>query len=236
MKTKITLLAILLCLCHFVQAQKTDSTTFYRHSLGITVNPIYIEPFTAKHPIAYGLLYRYQHEEDKAIRAGVTVAYESKHYVTTLIPHPAPQDTLITTTLFQFVIGHEWQYQLSRLFSVGYGLDMSPYMVYRRYALDNILIGENVILHEQLDRKFKTIGVNLQPFLNLRLELSPRLYLVAECKASLGYSRVKYSASGTWGDVNERIEDRGVFTGGAKTERVNSHLLPLASLQLNFRL
>ncbi|MBD1398109.1 hypothetical protein H9Q13_13115 [Pontibacter sp. JH31] len=235
MKIKYSLIFLLLFACQFASAQSQDSA-YSRHSLGITINPIYDNTFNTKHPVAYGLLYRYQYVTANSIRIGVFGAYESKHYTTTLTPHPAPQDTLIATKLFQFVIGHEWQYQTSKLFSVGYGLDLSPYVMRRHFSLDNILIGENVILNEQIDRKYKTIGVNLQPFLNFRYELSPKLYLVAECKASLGYSRERYSASGTWGDVNESLEDRGVFTGGAKTERINSLLLPLASLQLNFRL
>ncbi|MHA6246412.1 hypothetical protein ACXYMU_00630 [Pontibacter sp. CAU 1760] len=236
MRNKLLLLTLLLCFCQLAKAQTQDSS-FYRHSLGVTVNPIYdADGFTAKHPTALGLMYRYQYKENKAIRLGASGAYDQRTYLTTLNSNPVPQDTLLTTKFLELSIGHEWQYKIGSFFTFGQGIDLAPFLINRLYKIDNILIGENRLINEQIKREYKTTGLALQPFINISISLLPRLFLVAECKATVEYSKQRYSAVGTYGDVNESHKDRGTISGGAERERFTTSIKPISSLQLNFKL
>lgn len=237
MMHKYLTLLILLTLSHFGYSQTADTLSPGKHHLSIVVSPVYKgDAFSAKYPTAYGLLYRYQYKPSKAVRVGAIAAYGRRSYLTTHVDHPAPKDSLFTSKLFEISFGHEWQRQLGGLFSIGYGLDAAPYMLRRQIEVDNILIGENAMLREQYRQEYSTTGVELQPFFNLRLRLSQRLYLAAECKAFLGYSKEKYTAEGTYGDVNEQPENRGVLFGGTERKEFVMGLLPLSSIQLNFSL
>ena len=236
MKVKIALIALLLCVCQFASAQSQDSTAFYRHTVGITINPIYDNAFNTIHPVAYGLLYRYQYSTAKAIRIGVSGAYERQSYLTTHREHPAPQDSLINIKLFDLSLGHEWQSKISELITLGFGTDISLHLLRQHEEVDNILIGDNTLIRQEYRQEFNTSGIGLKPFINVQLKLSPRLFLVAECQASLAYSKTEYTASGTHGNIDVRPEDRGVLFGGDKREKFSTDLKPLSSLQLNFRL
>jgi hypothetical protein len=236
MRNKLLILTLLLCLCQLAKAQTQDSI-FHRHSLGVTVNPIYdVDGFTAKHPTALGLMYRYQYKENKAIRLAASGAYERKTYLTTHQEHPAPQDSLVSAKLFELAIGYEWRRQHNKLISLGMGIDISSYISRRHEEVDNILIGDNTSIRQEYKQNFNTIGYGVQPFLNLQLKLTPRLSLVAECKASLMYSKTEYTAAGTQGSINAHPEDRGILFGGAERERFTTSIKPISSLQLNFSL
>jgi hypothetical protein len=102
--------------------------------------------------------------------------------------------------------------------------------------VDNILIGDNTLIQQEYRQDFNTSGIGLKPFLNMQLKLSTRLFLAAECQALLGYSKTKYSASGTHGSIEARPEDRGILFGGDKRDKFSTSLMPLSSLQLNFKL
>jgi hypothetical protein len=235
MKTKLLLLAFLLCACLQASAQTPDSV-FYRHSLGVTINPIYDDVFISKHPVAYGMIYRYQYKANKALRVGVSGAYETRTYLTTLKDHPSPKDSLFTTKFIELSLGHEWQHQINSSISIGYGIDFTPFLIHQLNNIDNILIGKNIFINEKIKRKYETIGLALQPLINIKIALTPRLYFIAECKATIEYAKEKYTATGTYGDINESPQDRGTISGGAERERVASKIKPISSLQLNFRL
>jgi hypothetical protein len=236
MKKKLLLLTLLLCACQLAKAQTQDST-FYRHSLGITINPIYdADGFTAKHPTALGLMYRYQYKENKAIRLAASGAYDRRTYLTTHQEHPAPHDSLISAKFIELAIGYEWRSQHNELISLGMGIDVSSYILRKHEEVDNILIGDNTLIHQEYKQNFNTSGYGIQPFLNLQLKLTPRLFLAAECKASIMYSKTEYTAAGTQGSIDAPTEDRGILFGGDKREKLSASLKPISSLQLNFRL
>ncbi|WP_299759075.1 hypothetical protein [uncultured Pontibacter sp.] len=167
---------------------------------------------------------------------GASGAYDQRTYLTTHQEHPAPQDSLVSTKFIELAIGYEWRKQHNELISLGMGIDASSYISRKHEEVDNILIGDNTLIRQKYEQDFKTSGYGVQPFLNLQLKLTPRLFLAAECKASIMYSKTEYTAAGTQGSIDARPEDRGTLFGGDKREKFTTSIKPISSLQLNFRL
>jgi hypothetical protein len=97
------------------------------------------------------------------------------------------------------VVGMEKQNQIDKRWVWYYGGDFVPYHSFTNS--DSFSNGE-LFWEEQ----YKEFGLGLRPFLGIRFDISPRLYLSAEANLLLSYARTKSYAS----NVNDPIPSRDI--------------------------
>jgi len=100
---------------------------------------------------------------------------------------------------FALVTGMEWQKQIDKRWVWYYGGDFVPH-----YSFNNLDTFSNGELY--WEEEYKEFGLGLRPFLGIRFDISPRLYLSAEANILLSYTRTKSYAS----NVDELIPYRDI--------------------------
>lgn len=192
MKNLITPLFLLLFVSH-LKAQDAPAPTTYKNDIGFNttfaLQGIFISSRTP-----FSLMYKKYVSEKKAWRIGLDT------YVNINKTDSKTSSSSFTDYSYGYiglVTGMEKQNQIDKRWVWYYGGDLVPY-----YSFDNQDSFANGELY--WEDETKEFGVGLRPFLGIRFDISPRLYLSAEANILLSYARIKSFASG----VNDPLPSR----------------------------
>lgn len=234
MKTKTLLLAwLLLCLCRFAQAQTQNSLP--GHQLALTFDPIYKEffllensEFFPRNPISIGVLYKQPLNESSSLRFALSGLFINKYFDNVTISEKTDYEGIA----LQFKIGYGWERPLTNRFKLGYGVDVAPYYFYDETDFEKEFLDAN---HEKFREVSKsngsTLGLAIQPFVDVQFAISPSFSIGLESKASLNVGKNKYHLRGTINEVNEEAEQRGTVTAGHKKLETAFFFMPVSSIQ-----
>jgi hypothetical protein len=184
---------LLLLFVHCLQAQ--DVPVSYQNDIGFNTT-FALQGVFNSNQTPFSLMYKRYKAEKKALRLGMDT------YV-----NINKTDSKTSTSSFTdyssgyvgMVAGMELQNQIDKRWVWYYGGDFVPFFSFtNQYSFSN---GE-LFWEEQ----YKEFGLGLRPFLGIRFDISPRLYLSAEANVLLSYARTKSYAS----NVNDPIPSRDI--------------------------
>ena len=189
MKFKYPLIAFLLFVCQFASAQSQDSTTFYRHHIGINTRVIIDKIVDPASRMPLQLMYKYQLSRTGAIRIGLEGTYAKSDSTQS---YTNRRDE-ITDYLLGGSVGHEWQKPLSKIFMLYYGADAFYNQKGRNIEMWDEFSEPDPygVVEKHLKDLLTTTSYGIRPFIGLRANVGTRLYLSTETAFHL--SKVKSS-------------------------------------------
>lgn len=182
MKIKITLIALLLCVCQFASAQSQDSTTLYRHHLGINTRIVLDRIADPASRMPLQLMYKYQLSRTGAIRIGAEGMYAKSDSTQS---YTERRDE-ITDYALGGSVGYEWQKPLNKRFMLYYGADIFHHQQRKNVMVINTY--QNSDQHKEevyIDDRYTTKKYGLNSFIGLRMHMSSRFYLATETALNL---------------------------------------------------
>jgi hypothetical protein len=189
MKNLITPFILLLCVS-CLQAQDDQSPASYKNDIGFNTTFALQGVFDAGQT-PFSLMYKRYKAENKAWRFGMDT-YVNLNKTNSKSSQSNFSDN--SSGYLGLVAGMEIQKKIDKRWVWYYGGDFVPYYTFN---------DQNQFSNGELfwENEYKEFGLGFRPFLGIRFDISPRLYLLAEANIILSYSRVKnYSAN-----VNEPI-------------------------------
>lgn len=186
--SKLVSLSLALCAtASAATAQTVDSTTTYKHHLGLTASPVLDGFFKNNRSLPLGLLYKRQVKPNQAVRARVVGQYTSRDTAN----YAQLQDgTGSKEWELQAFIGYEWQRHISRRFSWYYGVEVGAGI--ERLYQRNVVAWSNANGPYQYDWRYtgKRWQGQLRPFAGLEFAITPRWSVLAEMAAPIVYQRL----------------------------------------------
>ncbi len=179
MKTKAVLFILLLCLCQLAKAQTADSTTLYRHHLGINTSVVLDRIADPASRMPLQLMYKYQLSRTGAIRIGAEGMY-AKSDSTQSFTNRRDE---ITDYALGGSVGYEWQKPLNKRFMLYYGADAFYRQEGRNIGIINNYPEPSPSQREveiYVDNKLTTKTTGLKPFVGLRANIGKQFYLSTE--------------------------------------------------------
>jgi hypothetical protein len=202
MKTYLLVFSLLLSVTLF--AQTPDAEPEFKHDIGINTF-IVLNGILESSQTPFSLMYKTYTSPNKATRLGIdlNVALSSSKREQDFNNRDQRQDYVNVS----LVIGREFQRNIAKKWIVYYGGDLVPY-----YGFNSITREEDG--RETYNNDSRTYSLNARPFLGIRVNVAPMLYLSVEASAYLGYSYSKTSETSYNAPVTES-EDRhqGVSLG-----------------------
>ena len=189
MKNLITPLLFLLFV-NYLQAQDYPAHVTYKNDIGFNTTFALQGVFNASQT-PFSLMYKRYTTERKALRLGLDT------YV-----NINKTDSKTSTSSFMegsadyvgLVVGLERQHQIDKRWVWYYGGDLVPY-----YSFNHQQQYSNGELY--WESEYKEFGLGFRPFLGIRFDISPRLYVSAEANVMLSYARDKNYSS----NVNDPV-------------------------------
>lgn len=168
-----------------LHAQDATVPETYKNDIGFNTTFALQGVFTSEQT-PFSLMYKNYKAENKAWRLGIDTYVDlnktdSKTSTSNFIDNSSGYIGLVAGMERQNKIGKGWVWY--------YGGDFVPYYSF---------IDQNQFANGELfwENERKEFGLGFRPFLGIRFDISPRLYLSAEANIILSYSRVKnYSAN-----------------------------------------
>jgi hypothetical protein len=175
MKILVTPLLLLFSV-YYLHAQ--DVPVSYKNDIGFNTTFVFQGIFQSDQT-PFSLMYKKYKAEHKAWRFGFDTYFNINK-----------TDTKTSTSTFDdyssgnfaAVAGLELQKQIDKRWVWYYGGDFVPYITFSNR--DSYLDGELF-----MEEDFNGFGLGFRPFLGIRFDLSPRLYLSAEANITLSYGR-----------------------------------------------
>ena len=173
-----------------LQAQDVPASDTYKNDIGFNTT-FALQGVFDSGQTPFSLMYKKYKAENKAWRLGLDTYLNLNK-----------TDSKTSTSNFSdnssgyigIVAGMERQNKIDKRWVWYYGGDVVPYYMFN---------DQNQYNNGELfwENEFKEFGLGFRPFLGIRFDISPRLYLSAEANILLSYARVKnYS-----GNVNDAI-------------------------------
>ncbi|GHA66740.1 hypothetical protein [Pontibacter akesuensis] len=234
MRNKLLLLTLLLCLCQLAQAQTTDSTTAYRHHIGLNTRVVLdrvVEPASLT-PLQ--LIYKYQLSPRSALRATVEGFYATSDSSQS---YSVRRDEVTNQTLGGS-LGYERQKLLNKVFVLYYGADIFYRREEKSIEMFNRFVDPSqgqIEVEVHVEDRYVTNAFGLRPFVGLRINVSKQFYLSTETAFSLRRERSTqdyiaafrtYSKDGAIGNPQTTTD----YT----THRTNIAYVPINGITLNW--
>jgi hypothetical protein len=176
MKTYLLVFTLLLCVSRTASAQDEPD---FKHDIGINTF-IVLNGILETSQTPFSLMYKTYNAQNRATRLGVDLSinlYNSKREQTMNAKTDQRQDY----ATISFVVGREFQRGIAKKWILYYGGDLVP-----QYSFSSMTREEND--QEVNTRESRTYTLNARPFLGIRFNVAPMLYLSVEASAYLGYS------------------------------------------------
>lgn len=176
MKTTILFSAIILCCTIRLFAQEEVPQTF-RRDIGFNTTFI-LQGILQSGQTPFSLMFKKYTAENRAIRIGADVFFNLDNtdaYVGSTYYFNTSAASLYLT------IGKEFQKPIDKRWTWYYGGDVVPF-----FAMNNQDYYQGGNLSSETESN--SAGVSLRPFLGIRFNLNPRLYLSAEANLGLQYA------------------------------------------------
>lgn len=177
MKYLITPFLLLFSVC-YLHAQ--DAPVSYQNDIGFNTTFVFQGIFQSDQT-PFSLLYKRYRAEHKAWRFGVDT-YLNLNKTDSKTSTSSFDD--FSSANISMVAGMELQKQIDKRWIWYYGGDFVPYYTFSNR--DSYLNGELF-----MEEEYRSFGLGFRPFLGIRFDLSPRLYLSAEANITLSYGRRK---------------------------------------------
>lgn len=169
-----------------------DTTTIYKHQLGLTASPVLDGFFRNNRNLPLGLLYKRQVKPNQAIRVRLLSQYsrrDTANYpgtITTFFPgyREGTNNYKVSAGIF---LGYEWQKKLNRNFVIGYGLETGiTYSIYKNtiildFRLDSLQSRNHGVYST------KTTTLQLRPFSNLQYRVTNKVQIFLESAFMMQY-------------------------------------------------
>jgi hypothetical protein len=164
----------------FLLAQDAETPPSFQRDIGFNTTFI-IQGVLQSNQTPFSLMYKEYTAENKAIRLGMDVYFNINK-----------TDSKTSTSSFSdassgymaLVIGKEFQRQIEKKWTWYFGGDVVPF-----FNFNNQDVFSNGELY--LESDYQSYGVGVRPFLGIRFNINPRLYLSAEANVALNYGRTK---------------------------------------------
>ena len=176
MRTKLTLLVLLLCFCQLAEAQITD-TASYKHHIGIIASPSLDKLFRYNKDLPVGLIYKRQIKANAAFRTTLIGSTYSSAFSNS--ESNFNSDTEHSSYSVQLTGGYEWQAPLSDRWKLYYGAEAGPY--YGK-SVSSDTSNRNDYIYSETKRKTtnEQYGGILRPFAGLTFQINRKLYVATE--------------------------------------------------------
>ena len=206
---------LLLLFVSYLQAQDAPVPASYKNDIGFNTT-FALQGVVDAGQTPFSLMYKKYRTQDIAWRLGIDTYVsisntDSKTSTSSFVENSAGY---VGT-----VIGMERQNKIDKRWVWYYGGDVVPYFSFN--VQDNFINGE--LTYES---EYKEFGLGLRPFLGIRFDISPRLYLSAEANILLSYARVK--------NYGANINDPVPFND-TEGSRLNFSANPASGLFLYYR-
>lgn len=192
---KLLLLSLLGMLCislAFAQEEKPIEESF-RQDIGF--NTIFIlQGIFQSGNAPFSLMYKKYTSENHAIRFGADVFFNLDDNDANSSPSYYSNSSAASVA---FVIGKEFQKPIEKRWTWYYGGDLVPF-----FSFNNQDYFQNGSLYSESE--YSSIGLNVRPFLGIRFNINPQLYLSAEANIALRYARTRNYQIYTNNDQPER--------------------------------
>ena len=213
-------------------AQSSDSVSYKNH-LGVIAKKVNDEYFKEKNPLIFGFLFKRQITPSYALRFGSLTAFNKKtHNYANWAPFF--RDSIFTTTRVDIIIGFEKQNSINKRLSFAYGVDVEPYLSKQNQNKTSRFPSGNIIVFEETNTELKTKGILLQPFLDIRYQLSSKAYIAIDTRPTIDLAKKTFEISGTRGE--EGSSNPGQITGSSERQSISMIYTPISSIQLVFKL
>jgi hypothetical protein len=180
MNIKILLLTLLNTLIISAFAQDNKSVDDYKRDVGFNTAFILQGVFNSN-STPFSLMYKKYTTRKQVWRFGtnLNVSINRDNYINSTSFNPNNSFVYVSVSL-----GKEFQKRITTKWVWYYGGDLIPSFANNEstsYQNDNLFYQSN----------YKSYGISARPFLGIRFDINPRLYLSAEANLSLGYSKSK---------------------------------------------
>jgi hypothetical protein len=175
MKTRIITLAILILSCIYSFAQES-SLPSYSQDIGFNTAFIFEGIFNSE-TTPFTLMYKKYVSENKANRFGIDLSMSMNNAES----QGSSSYSETSYASLRLNIGREIQKAITEKWIWFYGGDLVPF--YSFYDNDNY---QNEVLYS--NDESSSLGLTLRPFLAIRYNITPRLYLSAEASLNLSYT------------------------------------------------
>src|SRR5688500_1460394 len=175
MKTRIITLAILMLSGIYTFAQESPLPSYSR-DLGFNTAFIFEGIFNSE-TTPFTLMYKKYVSENKANRFGIDLSMSMNNADS----HGSSSYSETSYLSLRLNIGREIQKAITEKWIWFYGGDLVPFYSY--YDNDNY---QNELLYS--NDESSSLGLTLRPFLAIRYNITPRLYLSAEASLNLSYT------------------------------------------------
>jgi hypothetical protein len=219
MKSKILFSGLILFLSVFTshaQDSVTPSTVtepMYKQDLGFNTNFIFDGIFRSEQT-PFTVMYKKYSSQNQALRLGVQLNFSSERNDA----EPTNVNPNYSSIDLQFAIGKEFQRSLPKNWTWYYGGDLVPIIQTATAKYKDPALLEKLITCYY--------GLGARPFLGIRYNISPRLYVSAEASIFLVYGKRK-----------EKEKYRGEFTPNIERDRktLNLSMKPASGIFVYYR-
>ncbi|WP_276498709.1 hypothetical protein [Pontibacter litorisediminis] len=208
MKTKIILLALLLCLAQFVNAQTTD-TPSYKHHFGIVASPTLQKVFTSNTSLPVGLVYKRQGSGNGMFRS-TFIGSQNSYSQSTAVSY-STSDIERTAKGFnvQLTGGYEWHVPLNNKWLLYYGAEAGPNYGWSNSESLDAYNNSNEHGTISYSQQYRTFGAIIRPFSGIAYQVTDRLYIATETAIVASLYRSK----------NQMTEEQTIFANYPYTQR-----------------
>ena len=214
-------------------ATPADTARFYKHHLGLTASPVLDGFFRNNRSLPVGLLYKRQTATNKLWRFGLVVNQNysrrdefNPNLPITLIQLKNNQEYVYNNFGVSVSLGQELTHRFSTRWTGVVGADANVGFSRSLYHTKDQRTSAppsagGVVLEDELVTRNRFYQVALTPFVGLRYNVWPSLYLTAESAVSLAYTRVVFDSYNTTtivstGEIIYGIND---FDGQTQTDQ-----------------
>jgi hypothetical protein len=182
--------AFMMCGTLLSLAQTKESLPWtYRHDVGFNTNIIFqqILPYYSPPVTPFTLMYKRYSSENTAWRYGLTVQLNLNNSRGTSTTTQAPNSyyNVLNSVNVSFGVGREIQNHLTQKWVWYYGADLIPgYNYYRNDAYAPVQT-------KTQSNYSKGCSIAARPFMGLRFDIHPRLYVSTEFSCNLTYANTK---------------------------------------------
>ena len=180
---KLLVLSSLLLFCItfvFAQEQVNEAEKSLQHDIGF--NTIFIlQGIFQSNQTPFSLMYKKYISEKQAIRFGIDAFFNLDN--TSTFPGSSTYFNSSAASL-SIAIGKEFQKPIDKRWTWYLGSDLVPF-----FSFNNQDMFQSGSLYSESESS--SIGMSVRPFLGIRFNINPRLYLSAEANVGLQYSYTK---------------------------------------------
>lgn len=214
MKKLLLLSLLMLCCITFLLAQEESQKSFQK-DIGFNTTFI-LQGIFQPNQTPFSLMFKKYTSENQAIRFGIDAFFNLNNSDANT---GSSSYSNSSSASLSFAVGKEFQKPIEKRWTWYYGGDLVPF-----YSFNNQDFFSSGELYSESENN--SVGISVRPFLGIRFNINPRLYLSAEANVGLQYA---------YGKNYLKFGDNNVPNIDTKNNNISFSLNPASGLFLFYR-